>query len=101
MNLSLAFTLALGLIIILSVFGLPMGLSMICASVLYLLMRGQDMGIVAEQFLNGIYPSACCAGATRWWGAFVAVLPRSISSNPSSLPACPARPSPTPRAPAR
>ena len=55
MNLSLAFTLALGLIIVLSVFGLPMGLSMICASVLYLLMRGQDMGIVAEQFLNGMY----------------------------------------------
>ena len=55
MTLSLAFTLALGLIIILSVFGLPMGLSMICASVLYLLMRGQDMGIVAEQFLNGMY----------------------------------------------
>ena len=55
MMLSTAFTLALGLIIALSVFGLPMGLSMICASVLYLLMRGQDMGIVAEQFLNGMY----------------------------------------------
>ncbi|MCR6672919.1 TRAP transporter large permease [Devosia ginsengisoli] len=55
MILSTAFTLALGLIIALSVFGLPMGLSMICASVLYLLMRGQDMGIVAEQFLNGMY----------------------------------------------
>ena len=55
MTLSLAFNLALGLIIVLSVFGLPMGLSMICASVLYLLMRGQDMGIVAEQFLNGMY----------------------------------------------
>jgi C4-dicarboxylate transporter DctM subunit len=55
MILSLAFTLALGLIIILSVLGLPMGLSMICASVLYLLIRGQDMGIVAEQFLNGMY----------------------------------------------
>lgn len=55
MTLSLAFTLALGLIIVLSVCGLPMGLSMICASVLYLLMRGQDMGIVAEQFLNGMY----------------------------------------------
>jgi C4-dicarboxylate transporter DctM subunit len=55
MIISTAFTLALGLIIILSVFGLPMGLSMICASVLYLLMRGQDMGIVAEQFLNGMY----------------------------------------------
>jgi C4-dicarboxylate transporter, DctM subunit len=55
MMLSTAFTLALGLIIALSAFGLPMGLSMICASVLYLLMRGQDMGIVAEQFLNGMY----------------------------------------------
>jgi C4-dicarboxylate transporter DctM subunit len=55
MMLSTAFTLALGLIIVLSVFGLPMGLSMICASVLYLLLRGQDMGIVAEQFLNGMY----------------------------------------------
>ena len=55
MMLSTAFTLALGLIIVLSAFGLPMGLSMICASVLYLLMRGQDMGIVAEQFLNGMY----------------------------------------------
>ena len=54
MILSTAFTLALGLIIVLSVLGLPMGLSMICASVLYLLMRGQDMGIVAEQFLNGM-----------------------------------------------
>lgn len=55
MILSTAFTFALGLIIALSVLGLPMGLSMICASVLYLLMRGQDMGIVAEQFLNGMY----------------------------------------------
>ena len=55
MILSTAFTLALGLIIVLSVLGLPMGLAMICASVLYLLMRGQDMGIVAEQFLNGMY----------------------------------------------
>ena len=55
MNLSTAFTLSLGAIIILSLFGLPMGLSMICASILYLLLRGQDMGIVAEQFLNGMY----------------------------------------------
>ena len=54
MILSSAFTLALGLIIVLSVLGLPMGLAMICASVLYLQMRGQDMGIVAEQFLNGM-----------------------------------------------
>lgn len=55
MILSTAFTLSLGIIIVLSLFGLPMGLSMICASILYLLLRGQDMGIVAEQFLNGMY----------------------------------------------
>ena len=55
MTLSLAFNLALGLIIVLSLFGLPMGLSMICGSILYLLVRGQDMGIAAEPFLNGMY----------------------------------------------
>src|SRR5688572_1121414 len=35
--------------------GLPMGVSMITGSILYLLMRGQDMGIAAEQLLNGMY----------------------------------------------
>ncbi|MBU1337114.1 MAG: TRAP transporter large permease [Alphaproteobacteria bacterium] len=55
MTVSLAFLLALGLITFLAFFGLPMGLAMICGSILYLLMRGQDMGIVAEQFLNGMY----------------------------------------------
>ena len=55
MTISLAFGLALGLITVLAFLGLPMGLSMICGSVLYLFMRGQDPGIVAEQFLNGMY----------------------------------------------
>ncbi|WP_332685739.1 TRAP transporter large permease [Devosia sp.] len=55
MTVSLAFLFALGLITFLAFFGLPMGLAMICGSILYLLMRGQDMGIVAEQFLNGMY----------------------------------------------
>ena len=55
MTVSLAFTVALGLITFLAFFGLPMGLAMISGSILYLLMRGQDMGIVAEQFLNGMY----------------------------------------------
>lgn len=52
---SLAFGLSLGLLTLLAFLGLPMGLAMICGSVLYLIMRGQDMGIVAEQFLNGMY----------------------------------------------
>ena len=52
---SLAFGLALGLITALAFMGLPMGAAMITGSIFYLLMRGQDMGIVAEQFLNGMY----------------------------------------------
>jgi C4-dicarboxylate transporter DctM subunit len=52
---SLAFSLALIAITLLAFMGLPMGLSMICGSILYLLVRGQDMGIAAEQFLNGMY----------------------------------------------
>jgi tripartite ATP-independent transporter DctM subunit len=52
---SLAFSLALIAITVLAFMGLPMGLSMICGSILYLLVRGQDMGIAAEQFLNGMY----------------------------------------------
>jgi len=55
MTISLAFGLALGLITVLAFLGLPMGLSMISGSILYLLMKGQDPGIVAEQFLNGMY----------------------------------------------
>ena len=52
---SLAFALALGLITLLAFMGLPMGIAMITGSILYLLMRGQDMGIAAEQLLNGMY----------------------------------------------
>lgn len=55
MTVSLAFTIALGVITFLALFGLPMGLAMISGSILYLLIRGQDMGIAAEQFLNGMY----------------------------------------------
>lgn len=38
----------------LSFFGLPIGLSMLGASVFYLLISGQDVGIAAEQILNGL-----------------------------------------------
>jgi len=55
MTLSAPFGTALLVITVLAFLGLPMGLSMICGSILYLLMRGQDMGIAAEQFLNGMY----------------------------------------------
>lgn len=39
----------------LAMLGLPIGLSMIVASVGYLWMTGMDMGSAAEQFLNGMY----------------------------------------------
>src|ERR1700716_2222639 len=37
--------------------GLPVGHAMIGGSVLYLLMKGMDMGTAAEQLLNGMYTS--------------------------------------------
>lgn len=41
-------------IVVLSLIGLPIGLSMIGGSVLYLLLSGQDVGIAAEQLLQGL-----------------------------------------------
>lgn len=41
-------------ILVLSLLGLPIGLSMIVSSVLYLLVSGQDLGIAAEQLLQGL-----------------------------------------------
>lgn len=38
----------------LSLAGLPIGLSMLGASVLYLMVSGQDIGLAAEQILNGL-----------------------------------------------
>lgn len=49
------FSAALGMICLLALFGLPIGLSMISGSVLYLYMRGQDMGLVAERLLNSMF----------------------------------------------
>jgi tripartite ATP-independent transporter DctM subunit len=54
MSLGDPFTLALAAIIGLSLLGLPIGLSMITGSVIYLAASGQDMSIAAEQVLNGL-----------------------------------------------
>lgn len=37
-----------------SLFGLPIGLSMLGASIMYLIVSGQDVGLAAEQVLNGL-----------------------------------------------
>jgi C4-dicarboxylate transporter, DctM subunit len=55
MTLFTPFSLTIVVITVLALFGLPIGLSMICGSILYLFLTGADMGLVAEQFLNGMY----------------------------------------------
>ena len=51
------FGLTVLMILGLSMFGAPIGLSMIGASIFYLFFVGQDIGIAAEQLLQGIYNS--------------------------------------------
>jgi C4-dicarboxylate transporter, DctM subunit len=48
------FSLSLVAITALALLGLPIGYAMIAGSVLYLLLAGQDMGIAAEQVLQGL-----------------------------------------------
>ena len=57
MNFTSPFSLAVTTIVALSLLGLPIGHAMIGGSVLYLWMRGIDMGIAAEQLLNGMNSS--------------------------------------------
>ena len=54
---SAAFSLCLLAIVALSLLGLPIGHAMIAGSVLYLWVKGIDLGIAAEQLLNGMYSS--------------------------------------------
>jgi C4-dicarboxylate transporter DctM subunit len=51
------FTLSVVSIVVLALLGLPIGHAMIASSILYLLLAGQDMGIAAEQILNGLFTS--------------------------------------------
>ncbi len=44
-------------IVTLSLLGVPVGQAMIAGSILYLYLRGMDMGSAAEQLLNGTYSS--------------------------------------------
>lgn len=57
MSLTDPFTLCIAAIVALSLLGLPIGHSMIAASILYLYAAGLDMGTAAEQLLNGMYTS--------------------------------------------
>jgi C4-dicarboxylate transporter, DctM subunit len=57
LNLTSPFALAVLSIVALSLLGLPIGHAMIAGSVLYLYVKGVDMGTAAEQLLNGMYTS--------------------------------------------
>lgn len=51
----LALPVMLILLVAATVAGLPMGIAMIVSSIFYLLMAGRDVGLAAEQVLNGIF----------------------------------------------
>ena len=57
MNFTSPFSLAIVTIVSLSLLGVPIGHAMIGGSVLYLYLKGMDMGSAAEQLLNGTYSS--------------------------------------------
>lgn len=52
---STAFLLIIGLFLILAALGVPIAFSMYVATIAYLFLTGQDMGLVAEQSLNGLF----------------------------------------------
>jgi C4-dicarboxylate transporter, DctM subunit len=56
-NFTSPFSLSLWTIMGLSLLGVPVGQAMIGGSVLYLYLKGMDMGTAAEQLLNGTYSS--------------------------------------------
>ena len=57
MTLGSPFGLSVIALVALSLLGLPIGHAMIGGTILYLALRGQDLGTAAEQLLNGMYGS--------------------------------------------
>jgi TRAP-type transport system large permease protein len=54
---STALTLCLLAMVFLSMIGAPISLSMIVSAVVYLFVKGQDLGLAAEQIIQGLYDS--------------------------------------------
>ncbi|MCB1805899.1 MAG: TRAP transporter large permease subunit, partial [Candidatus Competibacteraceae bacterium] len=54
---SLAFTLCLLALFTLAAIGTPIAFSMILAAIVYLALSGQDLGLAAEQIIQGLYDS--------------------------------------------
>ena len=57
MNFLSPFSLSIYAIVALALFGLPIGYSMIVATILYLLLMGIDLATAAEQIMNGMLNS--------------------------------------------
>lgn len=54
---SLSFAVAVGAFLLFGAIGMPVGLAMLNAGVLYLLVSGQDLALAAEQVLNSLFNS--------------------------------------------
>src|SRR6187431_2875863 len=54
---TIALAVLLGMLALTLVLRLPIGFGMLISGVAYLLVKGQDLGLVAEQVLNGLYNS--------------------------------------------
>jgi tripartite ATP-independent transporter DctM subunit len=52
-----AFTLSIIVIAVLAVFGLSLGMAMLCGTIVYLGVKGQDISIAAETVLQGLFNS--------------------------------------------
>ncbi|SMY06308.1 TRAP transporter large permease [Flavimaricola marinus] len=52
---SIAFPLMIAILVITTVMGMPLGISMIVSSIFYLIMSGRDVGLAAEMVLNGVF----------------------------------------------
>lgn len=54
---SLAFATCIVALLLLAALGAPIALSMILSAIIYLAVKGQDLGLAAEQMIQGIYDS--------------------------------------------
>ncbi|WP_323765795.1 TRAP transporter large permease [Marinovum sp.] len=52
---TLALPLMIVILIVTTVLGMPLGISMIVSSIFYLIMSGRDVGLAAEMVLNGVF----------------------------------------------
>ncbi len=52
---SVALPLMIAVLVVTTVMGMPLGISMIVSSIFYLIMAGRDVGLAAETVLNGVF----------------------------------------------